>query len=308
MTTRRDFAVELQDKVLVIELEMSRISGSRRLSRKHSEDVSTHFAAKPNSVSSNKKLYPPNQMLIKAMHSCANNARATWRRYTIAYRDGRRLLQRSLLDEFTDEMNSVNAELQALTEEADLHRDEILDECREFLGEELFDINDYPTTFIGSMTITWSVGNFRPPEDLLQLAPETYARECAKVTAMFEDTVARYEDEAREELANLVQALTDKLTEKADEGKKVIYKESAANNLREFFERFKMMQITSDETLNELVSEAESALGTTTMKSVKQSPAKRKQLAESFSEVASKLDSLVTDAPARSINFDSLED
>ena len=308
MSTSKDFANELQKNVLMIELDCSHVGRSRRLSQRHNDDVADHLAAKRGGVSGSKKLYPPGQAIIKRLGALTYEARKLWIRYTIGYRDGRRLLQRSLLDEFSKEMAALQDEVHAVCMEADENRDTILAEAREFLGEQLFDINEYPSTFVGSVNISWSVANFRPPEEWLHLAPETYDRECKRVTAMFETAVLRYEDECREELASLVESLTSKLSEEADTGKKVVYKESAANNLREFFERFKMMGITSDSQLTDLVKEAEQALGGTTMSTVKKSRVKRDELKASFGKVSEKLGALLVDAPSRSIDLEGLED
>ena len=123
----------------------------------------------------------------------------------------------------------------------------------------------------------------------------------------FEEAVLAYEEEARYQLSDLVESLLAKLADKAD-GKKVKFSESATNNLRDFFKRFETLGIYSDEELTELTKTAQAALGGTTMADLKKSNRKSRNIAESFSAVKTKLDSLIIDAPSRSINLDDLDD
>lgn len=305
--TKADFAQELRSNVLAIELTVSRPGRSRSLSQRHKDEVADHLHATRKSVTGSKKLFPPNQPYVKAIGTVLNEAVAVWLRYTIDYtKKGVRLLRRDKLDDFTAEMLTIEEHLKDACQEADLNYDQIISECRTWLGEDLFDPYDYPRTFADSSSVDWGVYNFEPSDELLQLAPSTYKRERNRVAAMFEASLAKYEDECRQQLSDLIDALLAKL--KPEDGKKVKYTEAAASNLRDFFQRFKTMQIMSDEDMTTLIEKAELAFGDTTMADLKKSPEQRQDVTERMEEVKATLTTLIEQAPARAIDFDDLED
>lgn len=311
LKAEKDFAAELRSETIAIELNLPTIGRHRRMDERHQCEVADHFGAKRKAVGGNKGLYAPNQPEIKKISSALGAARAAWLSLTIAYRPGIRLLRKERLQDWIAAFEKCQKELSEALAEADANYNEILAASREFLGEKLFNFNDYPTKFSGWLHIRWSVHNFEPSDQLLQLAPETYKREQERVRKQFEGAIAAYEQESREQLQKLVGALVDKLgdakTGVTKDGKKVKFTEAATSNLREFFERFKSLNIRSDQALADLVDTAEQALGSTTMLDVKKSADKRDALAASFDAVAKKLDQLVIDAPSRSIDLDDLD-
>ena len=304
-TTSRDFATELQSKVVAIEVNTSRFGQSRQIEQRHRDGVAAVLETKKGSTTTSKKLYPKNEPHVKRVNSLLNEAVATWKRMTVGYRKGVRLLKKEHFADFIREMDSVKAELDAALIELDQNRDEVLEQCREFLGEKLFDINQYPESYQGHVRVSWSVYNFKPNDDLLKLAPETYERERQLVARRFQAAVDNFEVESREQLSDMIDALLDKLN--PEDGKKVTYTESATTNLREFFDRFKTFGVSNDEQLKELIGEAEEALAGTTMAQLKRSTVKRRDINESFKAVKSRLDSLVVDAPTRSFDLDDLD-
>lgn len=305
--TAQEFAAELKEDVFAIEMQRKNIGKQRTMNIRQKGEVADHFGAKHRSVGGNKKLFAPNCKEVKRITSLMSDAYAVWQDMTISYRRGARLMRKDHLPTFIEKFDEIEEELKEAIAEADANYDEILKASKEFLGDQLFDIGDYPKSFAGLVDISWSVYNFKPSEELLRLAPETFAREQKRVQQKFEEAVLAYEEEARYQLSDLVESLLAKLADKAD-GKKVKFSESATNNLRDFFKRFETLGIYSDEELTELTKTAQAALGGTTMADLKKSNRKSRNIAESFSAVKTKLDSLIIDAPSRSINLDDLDD
>lgn len=307
LKTAREFAEELKEDVFGIELHTRTIGRSRTMNVRQKEEVADHFGAKKQAVGSSKKLFAPNQQEIKNIHSLIREAISLWKEMTVWYRRGVRLLRKVQLDNFIERFEAIEADLNEAIQEADDHMDAIIERSKEFLGEKLFDINDYPKSFKGTVSISWSTHNFKPSEELLKLAPETYEREQQRVREQFEQAIRVYEREAYEQLADLVNNLVSKL-EDSSNGKKVKFSEATTTNLREFFERFKTVGIYSDEGLTELVEQANETLGGTTMAQLKKDRTKRRNISKQFKEVKEKLDTLLIDAPSRSINLEDLED
>lgn len=308
--TRKDFANELQDNVLCIELHISHVGRSKGLRQSHKDEVADHFKAKRGSVGGNRKLFPPNEPHSRKIKSLCNQAAEIWKRYTMAYETGRRLIRRDFLQNFIADIEALRVELQEACKEADASYDTIMQACSDWLGEELFDEHDYPKCFSNSIDVSWGITNFKPSEELLQLAPETYEREKQRVARQFEAALEKFEQECRDNMAGLLESMIVKLSQgEAEEGgKKVIFRESAANNMRAFFARFKDMSVGSDDEMAKLVEQCEAVLGDTTMADVKEDVIKRRDLKDQFTEVKAQLDEMIVKAPARAISLDDLDD
>lgn len=306
-TTSDKFADELRENVIAIELSFQRVGRRRSMNERQHSEVADHFGAQRRAVAGSKQLYAPNQPEIKKIHSVLSEVRAAWINYTLSYpKKGVRLMRKQALATWQALFDSYKTKLAQALQTADEHRAEIIAKSAEFLGPELFNPGDYPTSFAGSISINWTVYNFEPSDELLKLAPKTYAAEQARVRRQFEEAVAGFEEESRDQLGKLVEALLAKLSS-ANAGEKVKYTESAANNLREFFDRFESLNIRSDEALTNLVETAKQALGGTTMADLKKSAIARGEIASRFGEVASKLGELVAAAPERSISLEDLD-
>jgi len=303
----RDFAAELRTDVIAIELCRSPLPRSKTMTQGQRASVADHFGAARKSVSSSKKLYAERQPQIAAIAAVLVSTRAIWEAFTIPYRKGIRLLRKDRLESFIKAFEDLAAELDAALVDADLHYDEILESAERELNGQLFDRGDYPTAFKHSVEIKWRVHNFEPSEELLQLAPETYKREQDRVAQQFQLALERYEDEARNQMAGLLGSMLAAINAPVN-GKRGIFKEATANNLRGFLERFEQMGITSDETLTGLVNDAKAALGDTTMSQLKRNPAVRSDVAIKLVDVEDQLKKLVIEAPARSISLDDLDD
>ncbi len=308
----KDFAAELQSDTIAIELNRPTLGRRRSMTERVKCEIAEHYGAKRKSVGATKSLYAPNQSEIKKIGTVLGSLKAAWEDMTIKYRKGVRLLRKDRLDEWIAVFEKHEEALTAACLEADEHYEEILQASKEYVGEQLFDRNEYPNRFTGWLHCNWGVQNFEPSDELLKLAPATYEREQQRARERFELAVVAYEEEARLQLHKLVTSLLDKLNEakagKNKDGKAVKYTEAATSNLREFFERFDKLGIRSDESLNELVDDAKKALGSTTMYDVKKSESKRDTLADSFSAVSAKLATLIVEAPSRSIELDDLDD
>lgn len=313
MNAKQDFADELRNSVIEVEIHLRRISRTKTLTQRHKDQIADKLKTKRKKVSGHKQLFPDNEPHIKAIFSALWEPMRILARYTLKYEKGSRLLKKKMFQDFQDEVNEAIEELNKACAVADENYDKILDACEKDLnqnvaeGEQgLFDRNDYPETFTGSFGVSWEVKNFEPSEELLELAPETYAREQQRVAQRMETALAVYEDETRAKLQELIDNLVNRLN--PEDGKKVVYTEAVTTNMREFFDRFKTLGIVSDASLNGLVDDAEKALGNTTMSQLKGSAAKRKKVNADFGKLKSTLDTLVKSAPTRSININDLED
>ena len=103
-----------------------------------------------------------------------------------------------------------------------------------------------------------------------------------------------------EELQQLVAHLTERLTGQAD-GKPKTFRDSAVSNLTEFFERFRQLNVRSNEQLDQLVADAQGIVRGVEPQQLRDSQGVRQHVATELSAVQSVLDGLLVDRPRRNI-------
>jgi hypothetical protein len=108
----------------------------------------------------------------------------------------------------------------------------------------LFNASDYPTTLDGLFDLEVTYAAIEPPAYLVSLHPEVYQQEQARVRERFESAVELAEQAFATELQRLTAHLAERLTGLHD-GQPKMFRDSAVENLREFFERFRRLNIRS---------------------------------------------------------------
>jgi hypothetical protein len=118
--------------------------------------------------------------------------------------------------------------------------------------------------------------------------------------ARFDEAVQLAEQAFTEELSKLVSHLTERLTG-SDDGKPKIFRDTAVENLTEFFNRFKQLNVRSNEQLDQLVERAQAVVRGVEPQKLRDNQLLRKQIASELSAVQSVLDGLLVDRPRRNI-------
>lgn len=308
-TASRDFASDLRQEVIAIRLSFKRFGKSRTFNSGEKARVAREFDSDTTAVSASTRLYPAKRDELKAISTVLSQTRSDFIYRTIPYVEkGVRLLRKNDLEGFIESFKERQEELEEALRKADAHYEEIIEAQRAVIGLELFDRNDYPETFAGSVAIEWSTFNFEPNEELLKLAPSTYRREQQRVRQQFEESIAIFEEECKREMADMVQALLEKLKPAEEGEKKKVFRESTADNLREFFDRFEKLGVFSDQQMVELVNQARTALGDTKMSQVKKDKFRKAELSRAFQKVNETLETMLVDQAERSIDLSDLED
>ena len=190
-------------------------------------------------------------------------------------------------------------ELDEAVIQLDERYDELKSAARRRLGS-LFNATDYPATLRGWFDVSHDFPSVEPPEYLRQLSPQLYQQEAARVAARFDEAVQLAEQAFTEELSKLVSHLTERLSG-ADDGKPKIFRDSVVENLREFFDRFRHLNIRSDEQLDDLVGQAQRVIRGVEPQQLRDNRAVRQEVAAQLSSVQSVLDGLLVDRPRRNI-------
>lgn len=190
-------------------------------------------------------------------------------------------------------------ELSQAAENLDRHYGDLVDTARRRLGS-LFNAADYPATLVGLFEVTWDYPSIEPPAYLQRLSPELYQRECQRVQSRFDEAVQLAEEAFLTELARLVSHLAERLSGSED-GTPKIFRDSAVENLAEFFERFRRLSVRSSDELDELVDQLQSMLRGVRPQQLRGQQQLRSHVAQRLENVQSELDELLVDRPRRNI-------
>lgn len=301
--SRREFAERLRQETLAVRLERSQFGTSRKVSEEQKSRMAEIFGADSGRIAANKKLLNKRHEAYLAVTSALNSARTCWMDSTVPYPEpGLRLIKRDRVESFDSQMRAIKAELTAARDSLEqVYRDELIADARERLGD-LFNAGDYPMEISSEFDVSWGFSNVDPPEYLRTISPKLYEQEQERVRARFEEAIALTEAAFMDEFAKMVGHLVDCLTPKPD-GKAKVFRDSAMENLGEFFQRFKSLDIGSNQELDALVDQAQRAVRGVDVKALRKDVTAQGQIRAAFAELSGQLDALQVDKPKRKITL-----
>jgi hypothetical protein len=209
------------------------------------------------------------------------------------------LLPRNSLGLFANTMQTYRERLGEAARELSAQYDAIKSEAQRRFGS-LFNPADYPSTLNGLFDMEWSVVPIEPPQYLVALNPEVFQQEQARVRERFESAVELAEQAFATELQRLTAHLAERLTGLHD-GQPKVFRDSAVENLREFFERFRRLNIRSSPELDELVQQAQQTINGIEPQTLRDSNRLRQMVARVFEQIQASVGELLVDRPRRNI-------
>ena len=258
------------------------------------------FGAEEAFLSAGKKLLDTRHPAFKAVTAVRNRLLSYAKSMSLPYPEpGIRLIRQDRIDEFDARMREFQDELDEAVRNLDEHYSELRMAARDRLGT-LYNASDYPESLIGLFAAEWEFPAVEPPNYLRQLNPELYEQECQRMQHRFDEAVQLAEEVFVGELGKLVSHLTERLSGNED-GKPKIFRDSAIGNLSEFFERFKSLNVRSNEQLDVLVADAQRIVSDVQPQRLRDSSVLRQHVATELSRVQSVLDGLLVDRPRRNI-------
>ncbi len=203
-------------------------------------------------MSAGKKLLDTSHPAFKAVTAVRSRIINYWKGISLPYPEsGIRLIRQDDIDPVTVQLTTLKADLAEAVEGLERHYAELIRSSRQRLGS-LYNEGDYPATLQGLFDVAWDFPSVEPPEYLRQLSPQLYQQEAQRVAARFDEAVQLAEQAFTDELAKLVGHLTERLSG-TDDGKPKVFRDSAVENLQEFFGRFRHLNIRSNAELDQLV-------------------------------------------------------
>jgi hypothetical protein len=290
----------LRREMAAVRLAFTWMGVRKTLTREQKAEAADAFGAEGEFLSAGKKLLDTRHTAYKAVTAIRGRLIANWRHMTLPYPEpGIRLLPRSRIEGFNQLQSDLRHELSEAVADLDLHYSELKRAARDRLGR-LYDSRDYPESLVGLFEVTWDYPSIEPPNYLQQISPQLYEEECRRVSSRFEEAVQLAESAFIDELSKMIAHLTERLTG-AEDGKPKIFRDSAIDNLQEFFERFRALNVRSNEQLDSLVLQCQRAVRGAQPQSLRDDPALRNRIATQLSGVNASLEGLMVDRPRRNL-------
>ena len=290
----------LRTTMAAVRVSLSWLGVRKSLSVEQKNQAADTFGAAGDYLSVGKKLLDTRHPSFKAVTAVKNKAIGYWKAMSLPYPEpGIRLLRQDRVDEFNDRIQEFQAELEEAVETLDRHYSDLKAAARQRLGS-LYNSADYPGSLVGLFSIEADFPSVEAPNYLQQLNPELYEQECQRVQQRFDEAVRLAEEAFIAELAKLISHLTERVSGSED-GKPKIFRDSAIGNLSEFFDRFRQLNVRSNEQLDNLVADAQRTVRGVEPQALRDNQGLRQHVATELSRVQSVLDGLLVDRPRRNI-------
>ena len=275
--------------------------GTRKtLTTEQKAQAAETFGAEGEFLSAGKKLLDTKHPAFKAVTGVRSRIVSLWKGMSLPYPEpGVRLIKQDQIDVFTEQLTNLKEELDEAVWRLDEHYVELKSAARDRLGS-LFNSADYPESLRGMFQVAWDFPSVEPPDYLRQLNPEVYRQECERVASRFDEAVQLAETAFVEELQSLVSHLTERLSGQAD-GKPKVFRDSAIENLTAFFDRFRKLNLRSNEQLDVLIGQCQQVVSGVEPQGLRDNNVLRQLVASELNQVQNVLDDLLVDRPRRNI-------
>jgi uncharacterized protein YukE len=281
-------------------VSLSWLGVRKTLTAEQRSQAADTFGAEGAFLSAGKKLLDTTHPAFKAVTAIKGRIIALWKSMSLPYPEpGIRLIRQDQIESFNAQIESLKDELDGAVRQLDEHFVELKAAARDRLGS-LYNPADYPASLLGLFQVAWDYPALEPPEYLQQLSPAIYRQECERVSARFDEAVQLAEQAFIEELQDLVSHLTERLTGQADSKPKV-FRDSAVTNLTEFFQRFRQLNVRSNDQLDALVAQCQQIVRGVEPQTLRDSQNVRQRVAQQLTQVENVLDTLLVDRPRRNI-------
>ena len=273
---------------------------SKSLTSDQKSRAAESFGAEGAAISAAKRLIDTKHDSYRALTSIKSQINRFWRDSSLPYPEsGIRLIRGDAVEEFNSSLLGFQEQLGAAVVELDNHYWDLKEAARTRLGS-LFDHEDYPSSLSAEFKISWDFPSVEAPDYLRRLSPEIYRRECERVQSQFTKSVELAIQMFQDQLAELVEHLVERLS--SDEsGKQKTFRDSTIQNLNSFFDRFKHLNIGSDEGLSDLIAKAQSVIQGVQPQQLRDNEVLRQQITTQMSAVQASLDGMMVDRPRRNI-------
>jgi hypothetical protein len=293
-------ADRLRTTMAAVRVSLKWFGTRKSLTAEQKAEAAEPFNAEAKFISAGKKLLDTTHPAYKAVTAVRGKVQAYWKSQSLPYPEpGVRLIRQGKIDAFAAQMREFQEELAEAVQALDRNYYELKATARQRLGS-LYNGDDYPASLSGLFEISFDFPSVEPPDYLQQLNPQLYEEECQRVQSRFDEAVRLAEEAFTAELAKLISHLTERLSG-TDDNRPKIFRDSAIENLSDFFQRFRELNVRSSEQLDQLVSQAQRVIRGVEPQDLRDNQGLRQHVATEMSRVSSVLDGMLVDRPRRNI-------
>jgi hypothetical protein len=149
----------------------------------------------------------------------------------------------------------------------------------------------------------WSYVSFGAPEKLKSISIEMYQAAQDQAARKVEQAAELAQQVLRANMLKLVEHLTDKLSGRTEDGKRKAFRTESVDKVKTFLTEFRERNITDDAELGALVEDAKLLIAGVDPETLRKDDRTRDLVAEGFSQIQARLDTMVVDRPRRAISF-----
>src|SRR5271166_1136198 len=294
-------AERLRTTMAACRVQFTWFGTKKSLTAEQKAQAAETFDAEGQFLSAGKKLLDTKHSAFRAVTAIRTKITDYWRGLTLPFREaGVRLIKHDQVEGFDQQMADDKAELEDAVKTLDQHFEELKQAAAQRLGS-LYNPADYPATLVGLFGVSWDYPNIEPPEYLIGLSPDLYRQEQERVKARFEEAVQLAERAFLDEFARVVTHLTERISGTNEDGTPKVFRDSAVDNLCEFFERFRSLSVRSNQQLDDLVAQAQRSVRGVAAQELRDSQSIRQEVRTQLARVQNSLDAMLIDRPRRRI-------
>ena len=273
----------------------------RTLTSEQKAQAAQAFDAEGQFLSAGKKLLDTSHTAFRAVTAIRTKIGDYWKDLSLPFPDpGVRLIKLEDVESFDRQMADYKAELDDAVTNLDRHFDELKRSAARRLG-------------IAVQRLRLSRDADRPVRRLVGLPRHRAARVSGPAharslparggagPARFDEAVRLAEQAFLDQFAAVVNHLTERISGTNEDGTPKVFRDSAVDNLCDFFERFRSLNVRSNQQLDDLVARAQRAVRDVGAQDLRDSEALRGRVATQLSQVQASLDAMLVDRPRRRI-------
>jgi len=273
----------------------------RSLSPEQKARAADAFQASGRFLSAGKKLIDTGHPSVRKVTSVKSAIQKFWHGVTVPFPEaGVRLIPQRRVEDFAATMTAYQDDLRDGVEQLESAMPELKASARARLGDLYCDA-DYPDRLERLFAVEWDFLSLEPPAYLMDLAPEIFEQERRRVQQRFEEAVKMTEEAFIAEFGKLVGHLVDRLGDPPPGETRRVFRDSAVENLGDFFARFRELSVHNNDELDRLVEQAQNVVRGVGPQDLRDSAALRQRIAENLSKVQLSLDGMMTERPRRRI-------
>ena len=300
LRTPADPAQRLRTTTAAARVSIQWLGTRKTLTPEQKAEAAEPFGAEAGFLSAGKKLLDTRHPAFKAVTAVRGRVVSYWKGVSLPYPEpGVRLIRQDGIDEFAAKLRQFQEELAAAVADLDRCYGELKQAARLRLGA-LYNPADYPESLTGLFAIEFDFPSIEPPAYLERLNPSLFREECQRAQARFDEAVRLAEDAFTAELSRLVSHLTERLSGQQD-GRPKVFRDSAVENLSEFFARFRQLNVRSNADLDNLVAECQRIVRGVQPQDLRDNLELRRHVAAEMTRAQAALDGLLVDRPRRNI-------